>query len=70
MSVTELAHFLNDLVANFDPENAVDRRLFYEVTGVRIRPNEFLDDDSSDSSEGCGEQQLSQVEEVDDPLLE
>ena len=36
------------LYEGFDPEaSKVDRRLLYEVTGKRLRPNEFQDSDTS-----------------------
>lgn len=39
------------LLSGFDPDHDVeDRRILYEVTGHRIYQDEFIDEDSSDSS--------------------
>ena len=39
------------VLEGFDPiNNDVDRRMLYEVTGMRLRSNEFKDDSSSDSA--------------------
>lgn len=41
---------LNGLVHNFDPDNnQMDRRLFFEVTGVSLVENEFDDEDTYES---------------------
>lgn len=38
----------------FDPDNnEQDRRMLYEVTGMRLNRDEFLDEDSQDS---CGDE--------------
>ena len=38
-----------DLVRDFDPIGVeFDRRLYYEVTGVRLNDGEFIDEDTSD----------------------
>ena len=42
---------MDDLLNGFDPENdAFDRRIFFEVTGQSLNPDEFLRDDSSEAS--------------------
>ena len=36
------------VLEGFDPlNNEIDRRMLFEVTGMRLRNNEFLDDSSS-----------------------
>ena len=43
----------------FDPaNNELDRRILYEVTGMRLRSSEFRDEDSSDSS---GDQAIEEL---------
>jgi len=38
------------ILEGFDPENdKMDRRILYEVTGLSLIKDEFLDEDSSDS---------------------
>ncbi len=38
------------LVDGFDPEHSqTDRRILYEVTGLRLIDDEFMDEDSSDA---------------------
>ena len=50
---------LNDLLDGFDPENdAFDRRIFFEVTGQSLIPDEFLRDDSSGGSAELDDGQL------------
>ena len=40
------------IMEGFDPENdKMDRRILYEVTGLALIKDEFLDEDSSDSDE-------------------
>ena len=40
------------LLKNFEPEtDPLDRRIFYEVTRVRLNEDEFREEDSSDSSQ-------------------
>lgn len=39
-------------MSGFDPENDLsDRRVFFEVTGDSIIPDEFMDDNSSNEEE-------------------
>ena len=41
------------IYSQFDPEdNKWDRRLLYEVTGIRLFDNEFRESDSSDDADG------------------
>ena len=50
-------------MSGFDPHNDIfDRRVFFEVTGQNIIPDEFLDDNSSN------EEDKDHQEEPDDPL--
>ena len=50
----------------FDPRtNEKDRRMLYEVAGVRLFPDEFRDDSSSDS-DGGGLDDLDLESEIDD----
>ena len=40
---------IDDLISGFDPEkNAIDRHIFYEVTGNQLIEGEFRDQDTSD----------------------
>ena len=40
------------ILAGFDPESdKMDRRLLYEITGLRLATDEFRDDDSSNSDD-------------------
>ena len=44
------AVLVQKILEGFDPENdKMDRRILYEVTGLALIKDEFLDDDSSDS---------------------
>ncbi len=43
---------IEKLLNNFEPEtDPLDRRIFYEVTRMRLNEDEFRDEDSSDSSQ-------------------
>ena len=47
----------------FDPnKNEKDRRLLYEVAGIRLFQNEFIDDSSSDSDGGVEELDLNDLD--------
>ena len=42
------------LTEGFKPESdAKDRRILYEVTGLSLKRDEFIEDESSDSCEDC-----------------
>ena len=48
-SAEEIAEYV---LQDFDPDNqVVDRRIFYEITGMRIFADEFSDEDSDSSDE-------------------
>ena len=43
---------IEQLVKDFDPEsNETDRRIYYEVTGIKLDENDFKDEDSMNSSD-------------------
>ena len=56
------------MLVGFDPEqHEIDRRLFYEVTGLQIYQDEFRDEDSSDqSADGTDQNQHRLVWEEED----
>ena len=46
----------------FDPENdETDHRIYYEVTGQSLYPDEFISDDSSDGADMFGEKDPRKV---------
>ena len=48
------------MIDGFDPENDFqDRRILYEVTGLRLKRDEFVDEDSSDSDQGLEDEDAS-----------
>lgn len=54
------------ILLGFDPENdRMDRRILYEVTGLTLVKDEFLDDESSDSDE----EELDEAVTTTDPLV-
>ncbi len=47
--MTKKVDIIELLVDGFDPERSqTDRHILYEVTGLRLIDDEFMDDDSSD----------------------
>ena len=51
------------ILNGFDPnKNEKDRRLLYEVAGIRLFENEFIDDSSSDSDGGVDELDLNDLD--------
>lgn len=44
--------FTNQLLDGFDPDlNEWDRRILFEVTGIRLRQSDFNTDESAESEE-------------------
>ena len=48
-TIYDIFHEERKFLKNFDPtEDKWDRRLLFEVTGIRLDEDEFLDSDTSD----------------------
>ena len=51
------------MLEGFDPiENEIDRRLLFEVTGMRLRNNEFHGESSSDSQKDEDSEELLPID--------
>lgn len=47
---TNLDELAEQLIVGFDPENsAIDRRILFEITGIRHSPDDFQDSSSEDN---------------------
>lgn len=57
-----------EVLEGFDPvNNWQDRRMLYEVTGMRLRSDEFQDDTSSDSGK---DDETEELEPIDYAFME
>ena len=49
MTETEAVYLIDSLLDGFDPEkNEMDRRIYYEITGMKLAEGEFRDFETSD----------------------